>query len=309
MLGGCRRVVSALVATAAIGLAATLLFGPVVLNYDAAWSLVWTRDLLVGAHDAEGSAVGPMRPLSGTFSRPLVPTPHPLTDVVSGLLAPVSLHAPTVSEQILLILALAAFGALGVVTYVLGARLGARLVGVLAAAMLLTREPVLGYGLRAYLDIPYTVLLLGAGLSALSGRTAATRTMVLLTFAGLLRPEAWAVGWRLLVVPRLDQSSHRSPARPSGGRVRRCSTGVARDGLVDRRRRAPCPWSHDGDRRDPSTPDWTAERLGMDPPANRRDRPRRRVHRGDRRPDDRRADVALPPGANGLASWADEGRR
>ncbi len=202
MLGGRRRVVSALVATAAIGLAATLLFGPVVLNYDAAWSLVWTRDLLVGAHDAEGSAVGPMRPLSETFSRPLVPTPHPLTDVVSGLLAPVSLHAPTVSEQILLILALGAFGALGVVTYVLGARVGGRLVGILAAAMLLTREPVLGYGLRAYLDIPYTVLLLGAGLSALSGRAAATRTVVLLTLAGLLRPEAWVVAggyWLWLV--------------------------------------------------------------------------------------------------------------
>jgi hypothetical protein len=143
-----------------------------------------------------------MRPLSETFSRPLVPTPHPLTDVVSGLLAPVSLHAPTVSEQILLIGALGALGALGVVTYVLGARLGGRLVGILAAAMLLTREPVLAYGLRAYLDIPYTVLLLGAGLSALSGRAAATRTVVLLTLAGLLRPEAWAVAgayWLYLV--------------------------------------------------------------------------------------------------------------
>jgi hypothetical protein len=193
MRGGCSRVVCALLATAAIGLGAWLLFGSAVLNYDAAWSLVWTRDLLVGAYDAEGAVVDPTRPLSGTFSRPLVPTPHPLTDAVSGLLAPVSLRAPAASEQALLVLALAALGALGVVTYHLGARLGGRLVGILAAAMLLTREPVLAYGLRAYLDIPYTVLLLGAGLSALSGRSAAIRTMVLLTSAGLLRPEAWAL--------------------------------------------------------------------------------------------------------------------
>jgi hypothetical protein len=202
--------VSALLATAAIGLAVWLLFGSAVLNYDAAWSLVWMRDLLVGAYDAEGAVVDPTRPLSGTFSRPLVPTPHPLTDAVSGLLAPVSLRAPAVSEQALLVLALAALGALGVVTYHLGARLGGSLVGILAAAMLLTREPVLAYGLRAYLDIPYTVLLLGAGLSALSGRSAATRTMVLLTLAGLLRPEAWAVAgayWIYLAWtgPRLDR--------------------------------------------------------------------------------------------------------
>ena len=175
--------------------------------------------------------------------------------------------------------------------------------------MLLTREPVLGYGLRAYLDIPYTVLLLGAGLSALSGRTAATRTMVLLTFAGLLRPEAWAAAgayWLYLVWTnrRIDRRLGLLAGVCVAAPLAWLAMGwlIAGDDV-------PCPWSHDGDRRDTSTPDWTAERRGMDPPATRRDRPRRGVDRGDRRPDDRRADVALAPGANGLARWADEGRR
>jgi hypothetical protein len=69
-----------------------------------------------------------------------------------------------------------------------------------AALVILTRIPVLSFGVRAYVDIPYVALVLGAILA--EARTPRTRLpLVLLALAGLLRPEAWLlslayVAWR-----------------------------------------------------------------------------------------------------------------
>ena len=63
--------------------------------------------------------------------------------------------------------------------------------GVLAAAIVLTREPVLDFGARAYVDIPYLVLVLGALLVETRRPRAGAPVLGLLALAGLLRPEAW----------------------------------------------------------------------------------------------------------------------
>jgi hypothetical protein len=62
---------------------------------------------------------------------------------------------------------------------------------VLAAAIILTRRPVLDFGSRAYVDLPYLCLVLGALLVETRRRRAGAPVLALLALAGLLRPEAW----------------------------------------------------------------------------------------------------------------------
>ncbi len=52
--------------------------------------------------------------------------------------------------------------------------------------------PVLSYGVRAYVDVPYVLLVLSALLVESRRRRAGAPVLVLLALAGLLRPEAWA---------------------------------------------------------------------------------------------------------------------
>ncbi|MBF6620391.1 MAG: hypothetical protein ITG02_09205 [Patulibacter sp.] len=178
------RIALLLAAAAGIGLAIWLAFGrSAFVNYDSAWSLNWARDLWSGA-----------RP---NLDRPFSPTPHPLSDLFSGLLAPLSTAGPaggavgTGSEAVLIVVALFFLGALGVVTYLLGRAWFGVGAGVLAAVLILTREPVLSYGLRTYLDLPYAVFLLLALLTETRRPRNGYRTVAWLTLAGLLRPEAW----------------------------------------------------------------------------------------------------------------------
>src|SRR2546421_458427 len=64
--------------------------------------------------------------------------------------------------------------------------------GAVAALVLLTRVPILSYGVRAYVDVPYLLLVLGALLVESRRRRAGAPVLWLLALAGLLRPEAWA---------------------------------------------------------------------------------------------------------------------
>jgi hypothetical protein len=78
------------------------------------------------------------------------------------------------------------------VIYRLGAEWFGRAAGALAALIFLTRVPVLSYSVRAYVDIPYLLLVLGALLVESRRRRAGAPVLALLALAGLLRPEAWA---------------------------------------------------------------------------------------------------------------------
>jgi hypothetical protein len=68
-----------------------------------------------------------------------------------------------------------------------------------AAAIVLTRRPVLDFGSRAYVDIPYLVLVLGALLIETRRRRAGAPVLALLAVAGLIRPEAWLFSAAYLV--------------------------------------------------------------------------------------------------------------
>ncbi len=142
-------------------------------NYDTIYALVWGRELAHGMSPDYGAA--------------LPPTPHPLTDFI-GLVASPFGEAPI---TVTMILAYVSLGLIAWFVYRLGATWFDKWVGVLAAVIVLTRAPFLSNGLRAYVDLPYIALCLGALYIEARKPRAGWPVLALLVPAGLLRPEAW----------------------------------------------------------------------------------------------------------------------
>ncbi len=163
-------------------LLAFALIGTGFLNYDTAYSLLWGGDLLHGR--------------TPDFDLPLTPTPHPLATALGMLLTPFG----DFGQTLWVVIAFLSLGALAWTTYELGAHWFGAAAGLVAALLILTRVPVLSFGVRAYFDIPYVALVLGAILAEARGKDP-RHVLVLLGLAGLLRPEAWGfaivyVAWK-----------------------------------------------------------------------------------------------------------------
>jgi hypothetical protein len=160
--------------TLALGLVAWALVGRGLANYDTLYALVWGRDLVHGTLP--------------DYDIALAPTPHPLATLVGAIL---SVFGAQGSIDATLVLAFVWLGGLAYITYRLGEAWINKAAGVLAAAIILTRRPVLDFGARAYVDLPYLVLVLGALLVETRKRRAGAPVLALLAVAGLIRPEAW----------------------------------------------------------------------------------------------------------------------
>ncbi|MGI8801945.1 MAG: hypothetical protein ACR2KV_07195 [Solirubrobacteraceae bacterium] len=171
---------AALIAVLAVAIRAVVGHG--LVNYDTLYALVWGRDIAAGRLPDYNVAIAP--------------TPHPLATGLSVLLGPLStferhgIHGE-LAAQVVAAGAFFALALLGWVVYRLGAAWFHPAAGALAAVIVLTREPVLDYGSRVYVDIPYLVLVLGALLVETRRPRAGARVLGLLAVAGLLRPEAW----------------------------------------------------------------------------------------------------------------------
>ncbi|MEY2515662.1 MAG: hypothetical protein QOJ89_3020 [bacterium] len=164
-----------------------------LVNYDTLYTLVWGRELAHGTlPDLEVA---------------IAPTPHPLGTVGAILISPLSslridgLHGEPAATAVIA-LAFVSLALLGWVVFALGREWFNTAAGVLAALIVLTRVPVLDFGARAYVDIPYLVLVLGALLVETRRPRAGAPVLALLALAGLLRPEAWLfsaayLGWLL----------------------------------------------------------------------------------------------------------------
>jgi hypothetical protein len=162
--------------TIALGaVALRLISGVGFVNYDTLYALAWGGQLSRGSKPAYGVAIAP--------------TPHPLLEILGVVLSPLSPHAIT---SVTVALGFLALSACGWVIYRLGAQWFGRTAGLLAALLFLTRGEVLSYGVRAYVDLPYLLLVLGALLVETRHRRAGAPVLALLALAGLLRPEAWA---------------------------------------------------------------------------------------------------------------------
>jgi hypothetical protein len=154
--------------------AALLLLFPVGFpNYDTIYALVWGRELAHGVSPDYGAA--------------LPPTPHPLADLLGLVTSPLGNGAIDVT----MVVAYVSLALVGYLVYRLGSLWFDRPIGAVAALIVLTRAPYLSNGLRAYVDLPYIALVLGALAIETKRRRAGWPVLALLALAGLLRPEAW----------------------------------------------------------------------------------------------------------------------
>lgn len=159
-----------------------LLAGPGLVNYDTLYALVWGRQLAHGElPDLEVA---------------IAPTPHPLANLGAMLLSPLSslqvdgLHGE-LAAVVVVGLAYISLALLGWVVFALGREWFNAAAGVVATGIVLTRVPILDFGARAYVDIPFLVLVLGALLVETRRPRSGAPVLALLAVAGLLRPEAW----------------------------------------------------------------------------------------------------------------------
>jgi hypothetical protein len=155
-------------------------------NYDTIYALAWGREL---AHLE-----------SPDYGAALPPTPHPLTELWGLVTTPLGDGMITLT----MIGAYVSLGLIGFFVYRLGSIWFDRWIGAVAAAIVLTRAPFLSNGLRAYIDLPYIALCLGALLIEAKRPRAGWPVLALLALAGLLRPEAWLFSLVYLLYLSLD---------------------------------------------------------------------------------------------------------
>lgn len=143
------------------------------LNYDTYYALLWARDITGGHMPDYGVAVAP--------------TPHPLVTFFGILFQPLGWF----STDAMLIAAYASLAALVYVVFRLGRDCFSWPVGLLAAVLLFTRDPIASFAVRAYVDIPFAALVLYATLLEVRRPRRGAPVFLLLAAAGLLRPEGW----------------------------------------------------------------------------------------------------------------------
>jgi len=168
-----RRWGTPLLFVAVISVLLLLIFPTGFPNYDTIYYLLWGKEIALGQ--------------APDYSPPLVPTPHPLYDLLGIVTTPLGDGAITVT----VILAYISLGLLAWVVFELGRHFFDRWTGLLAAVLVMTAAPVLSNGIRAYIDIPFLVLCLTALLVEARKPRAGWPVLALLVPAGLLRPEAW----------------------------------------------------------------------------------------------------------------------
>jgi hypothetical protein len=198
--------------------AALLLVFPVGFpNYDTIYALVWGRELAHGQGPDYGAA--------------LPPTPHPLADLLGLVATPIGDGAITVT----MIVAYASLALCGYLVYRLGTIWFDRWIGAVAAAIVLTRAPFLSNGLRAYVDLPYIALCLGALTIEAKRPRAGWPVFALLALAGLLRPEAWLFSIVYLVYLAIDRERGGGTVKAEKESLERADTqsaGLIRPALV-----------------------------------------------------------------------------
>jgi hypothetical protein len=208
-----------------VGAAIGYLVYPTYPNYDSAYSLIWGRELLDGALPS--------------FDAYRAPTEHPLAVAFAAVLAPLGDAAP----RIWLAVTVLAFCLLVAGVYRLGRAAFTPWVGAIAALLVLSRLDYAFLAARGYIDVPYLAMVAWAAALETEKPRRGGAVWVLLTLAGLLRPEAWillAAYWLWCNWP----TDHRGTTEPRYARFSRPSTlgGVAvRTALVAAM--APAVWA------------------------------------------------------------------
>jgi hypothetical protein len=156
-----------------VGAAIGYLVYPTYPNYDSAYSLIWGRELLDGALPS--------------FDAYRAPTEHPLAVAFGAVLAPLGNAAP----RVWLVVTVFAFCLLVAGVYRLGRAAFTPWVGAVAALLVLSRLDYPFLAARGYVDVPYLAMVAWAAALETEKPRRGGVVWVLLTLAGLLRPEAW----------------------------------------------------------------------------------------------------------------------
>jgi hypothetical protein len=167
--------IAAIATTVGVAVALFAAYSPSFVNYDAQWALLWARDAWSG--------------FLPEYTADFAPTPHPLATAVSSLALPFGAEA----DIAILWLTLLSFGALVYLTYRLGAQLFNPWVGGVAALVVVSRPAIIRDALIGYQDLAFAALVVGAVLLEARRRHRGVAVLVVLTLAGLLRPEAWVL--------------------------------------------------------------------------------------------------------------------
>jgi hypothetical protein len=162
----------ALVALSIAVLVGALLY-PTYPNYDSYYSLLWGREVLHGHLPS--------------FDGYKTPTEHPLAVAFGAVLSLMGRHA----DRVMVLCTEASFVVLCAGLYRLGRAVFTPLVGLAAAGILCTRFDFPFLAARAYIDVPYLAFVIWAAALEAERPRRGTAVWVLLTCAGLLRPEAW----------------------------------------------------------------------------------------------------------------------
>ncbi|MGN6556641.1 MAG: hypothetical protein ACTHLH_01345 [Solirubrobacterales bacterium] len=198
---------------AAVSAALLIVFPVGFPNYDTIYALVWGREMAHGHSPDYGAA--------------LPPTPHPLADLLGLVTTPIGDGAITVT----MIVAYVSLALCGYLVYRLGSLWFDRWIGAVAAAIVLTRAPYLSNGLRAYIDLPFIALCLGALTIEAKRPRSGWPVLTLLALAGLLRPEAWGFSIAYLLYLSLDpEKLKRRPEQAENAPLERADTQNA--GLI-----------------------------------------------------------------------------
>ncbi|MDP2712495.1 MAG: hypothetical protein Q8O56_14870 [Solirubrobacteraceae bacterium] len=148
---------------------------PTYPSYDSLYSLLWGREILDGALPS--------------FDAYRAPTQHPLWVAICVPIAALG----EAGDRVLLALCVLSFVALVAGMYALGRQVFGTIVGVVAALLLLSRLDFPFLAARGYVDIPYLALVVWAAALEVARPRRGAAVWVLLTLAGLLRPEAWVL--------------------------------------------------------------------------------------------------------------------
>jgi hypothetical protein len=146
---------------------------PTYPNYDSYYSLLWGREVLHGHLPS--------------FEAYRAPTEHPLAIAFGGLLSLIGTHA----DRVMVFCTEASFVVLCAGVYRFGRAVFTPLVGLIAAAILVTRFDFPFLAARAYIDIPFLAFVVWAAALEVERPRRGGIVWVLLACAGLLRPEAW----------------------------------------------------------------------------------------------------------------------
>jgi hypothetical protein len=158
-----------------VGAAIGAVVYPTYPIYDSDYALLWGREAL---H---------LQPL--TFQVYRAPTEHPLSIAFGALLSPLGQDA----ERVMILATIACFMAIVAGVYRLGRVVFTPLVGVVAAALLLSRFNLSFLAVRGYIDIPYMAVVVWAAALEVQQPRRGTPVFLLLLSAELMRPDAWLI--------------------------------------------------------------------------------------------------------------------